>query len=401
MESHLCVGIDVGCKAHRVGIATPDGSILEEFDISHTDVGFQEFFRRVEERRQQLSLPVAVAMEGYNGYARPLDRLVQEKGYRLFNVNNLKLARFKEVFPGAAKTDPIDTRKILELFRLKDQLPLAKDAIQEVVMASAVNEKLKRLSRRRRRLVIEKMRVLNRMQADLQAVCPELLAATHDVDNLWFLRLLTFREDLRQLARLRMATVLQIPGVGQKYAAIIRDWQQRARFSNEAEYVGPMIIQDARRILELHQQIRALDDAMEELADQSEIARRLSTIPGFGKTSIAELAGEIGTMQRFASEASLALYLGMCPLTHQSGQISRARIPRQVNTRCKAALMTTGARHIGCVPQSRAYYDRKRSQGKTHNQAIRALGRHLVRVIWAMLRDERDYEIREDVHPLT
>ena len=79
MDPHLCIGIDVGCKAHRVGFAPPDGSILEEFDISHTDAGFQDFFRRVEERRQQLSLPVAVAMEGYNGYARPLDHLVQEK----------------------------------------------------------------------------------------------------------------------------------------------------------------------------------------------------------------------------------------------------------------------------------------------------------------------------------
>jgi len=399
MDPHLSVGIDVGYRAHRVGIAHPDGSILEEFDISHSDAGFQEFFRRVEARRCELSLPVAVAMEGYNGYARPLDRLVREKGYRLFNVNNLKLARFKEVFPGAAKTDPIDTRKILELFRLKDQLPLAKDAIQEVVGAPAVNEKLKRLSRRRRHLVTEKMRVLNRMQADLQAVCPELLASTNDANNLWFLRLLIFRDDLRQLARLRRSTIFQIPGVGQKYARLIRDWQAKAQFSAEVEYVGPMIIQDARRILELRAQIHALDEAMADLAEQSEIARRLSTIPGFGKTSIAELAGEIGTLERFASEASLALYLGMCPLTRQSGQMCTARTPRQVNTRCKAAMMTTIARHIGCVPQSRAYYDRKRAESKTHNQAIRSLGRHLVRVIWAMLRDGRDYEIREDIHP--
>jgi len=399
MDPHLCVGVDVGCRSHRVGIAHPDGSILEEFDISHSDAGFQEFFRRIERRRQRLALPVVVAMEGYNGYARPLDRLVQEKGYRLYNVNNLKLARFKEVFPGAAKTDLIDTRKILELFRLKDQLPLAKDAIQEVVIAPEVNEKLKRLSRRRRHLVIEKMRVLNRMQADLQAVCPELLAATHDADNLWFLRLLTFRDDLRQLARLRRSTILQIPGVGKKYGGVIQEWQGKAQFSGEVEYVGPMIVEDARRILQLHKQIQALDEAMSELSEQSEIARRISTIPGFGKTSIAELAGEIGTPKRFASEASLALYLGMCPLTHQSGDMCRARIPRQVNTRCKAAMMTAVAHHFRCVPESRAYYDRKRAEGKTHNQAVRALGRHMVRVIWAMLRDQRDYEIREDVHP--
>jgi len=399
MDPHLCVGVDVGCRSHRVGIALPDGSILEEFDISHSDAGFQEFFHRVEEHRERMALPVAVAMEGYNGYARPLDRLVKDKGYRLYNVNNLKLARFKEVFPGAAKTDPIDTRKILELFQLKDQLPLAKDVIQEVVSAPAVNEKLKRLSRRRRHLVTEKMRVLNRMQADLQAVCPELLAATNDADNLWFLRLLTFRDDLQQLARLRRSTILQIPGVGQKYARLIRDWQAKAQFSGEVEYVGPMIIQDAKRILELRVHIHTLDEAMADLAEQSKIARRLATIPGFGKTSIAELAGEIGTMERFTSEASLALYLGMCPLTRQSGQMCTARIPRQVNTRCKAAMMTTVARHIGCVPQSRAYYDRKRAEGKAHNQAIRSLGRHLVRVIWAMLRDGRDYEIREDHHP--
>ena len=53
--------------------------------------------------------PIAVAMEGYNGHVRPLDSLVKVRGWRLFNVNNLKLARFKEIFPAAAKSDRIDS----------------------------------------------------------------------------------------------------------------------------------------------------------------------------------------------------------------------------------------------------------------------------------------------------
>ena len=57
MRPHLCVGIDVGCKAHRIAIARPNGSLLEEFDISHSDAGFQEFFRRVEQHKEKLSLP--------------------------------------------------------------------------------------------------------------------------------------------------------------------------------------------------------------------------------------------------------------------------------------------------------------------------------------------------------
>ena len=173
VDPEIRVGVDVGCKTHRVGIAGPDGSILEEFDLSHTQEGFQHFFHRIEQHRQTLKLPVAVAMEGFNGYARPLDKLIQERGYTLCNVNNLKLARFKQIFPGAAKTDCLDARKILELFHLKDQLPMAKNVLQRVVSAPPDNEKLKRLTRRRRELVNEKIRVANRMQSGIQAVCPE------------------------------------------------------------------------------------------------------------------------------------------------------------------------------------------------------------------------------------
>ncbi|MGY4706232.1 IS110 family RNA-guided transposase [Candidatus Bipolaricaulota sp. J31] len=391
----LRVAIDVGGKQHRVGIADPEGRILEEFVIPHTQEGFREFFSRVERHRRRLGVPVAVAMEGYNGHARPLDRLIQEKGYTLYNVNNLKLARFREIFPGAAKTDKLDTRRILELFHLKDHLPLAKDVLQEVSPIPRENERLKRLSRRRRQLVEEKVRVVERMQADLRAVCPELLGLTTRVDNLWFLRFLTFRADLRDLAELKPEEIRGIPGIGKKYAGIIGEWQEGAKFSPEVEYVGPMIISDAKRVLELLEEIGALEEEVEELSQRSELAQRLSTIPGFGRTSVAELAGEIGTLERFRGEASLALYLGMCPLDRQSGQYHGTRTPRQVNRRAKAAMMAAVAHHIRMVPESRAYYEKKRAEGKGHNQAVRALGRHLVRVIWSMLRQGRDYELRE------
>ena len=269
MEARIRVGIDVGSRAHRVGVAGPDGALLEEFDISHTREGFRIFFERVHRREEELKLPVAVAMEGFNGYARPLDREIRTHGWRLYNVNNLKLARFREVFPGPAKTDALDARKILELFHLKDHLPLAKDVLQEVGEVPAENEKLKRLSRRRRQLVEEKIRVMDRLQADLQAVSPGLLSITKNVGNLWFLRFLTSRDDLTQLARLRRSSVLGIKGIGAKWAGVIADWQKRATFSSEADYVGPMIIADGRRILELLEQIRSLDLAMAKLAEGS------------------------------------------------------------------------------------------------------------------------------------
>jgi len=390
----LRVSVDVGSRRHSVAIGLPDGQVLEEFEITHRPEGFQEFFSRIEKHQKAQGCGVAVAMEGYNGYARPLDSLVRQRGYRLYNINNLKLARFKEIFPGAAKKDRIDARKGLELFQLRDHLPLAKKVLQEVTGTPQENEILKRLTRRRRRLVNERVRVVNNLQADLQAVCPGLLEITTEASNQWFLNFLLSADTLPQLARLRKPTLLKIRAVGRKYASLIEQWQKRAHFSDEVEWVNEMIHEDAQRCLELEEKIKTLGTKIEQVAKDSKIAKILLSIPGFGPVCTSELAGEIGTVERFGKEGSFALYLGMSTLDNSSGNYHGTKQPKHVNTRAKAAMMTALDRHRKYVPESQRYYEKKRSEGKKHNQAIRALGRHFCRIIYKMLKHQREYEIR-------
>jgi len=389
----LRVGVDVGSRCHSVAVGLTDGRLLEEFEIPHTADGFREFFTRVEACGRRHAVPIAVAMEGYNGHVRPLDSLVRARGWRLFNVNNLKLARFKEIFPAAAKSDRIDSRKTLELFQLRDHLPMADEVLQEVMATPEDNNVLKRLSRRRRRLVNERGRVANALQADLQAVCPGLLEITRDAGNLWFLNFLTCRTGLLKLAGVRRASLLKVSGIGATFADAIQAWQSRAYFAPDAGLVGDMIQQDAARILELKQQIKALEEQMAHVAESSSIAGQLASIPGYGSVCSAELAGEIGTVERFRNEASLALYLGMATLDNSSGKYRGSKAPKHVNARAKAAMMFALDHHRKLVPQSQRYYQRKRAEGKKHNQAIRALGRHLCRVIFKMLSQERTYRI--------
>ena len=154
-----------------------------------------------------------------------------------------------------------------------------------------------------------------------------------------------------------------------------------------------MIRQDAERILELKQQIKALEDQMAHVAERSSMACQLASIPGYGAVCTAELAGEIGTIGRFRNEASLALYLGMATLDNSSGKFRGSKVPKHVNARAKAAMMAAVDHHRKRVPQSQRYYEKKRAEGKKHNQAIRALGRHLCRVIFKMLSQERLYRI--------
>ncbi|OQK17554.1 transposase [Methyloprofundus sedimenti] len=389
--AHLQVAVDIGSHEHYVAIGLSEGGILDEFSITHTPAGFQYFFSRIERQEHLYNRPVDVAMEGYNGWARPLDSQIQSHGYQLYNVNNLKLARFKEIFPAPAKSDLVDTHKMLELFQLQDHLPLAKGVLQAVLPVPDANRRLKRLTRRRRQLINEKVALQNRIQPDLQATCPTLLDMTGSIDNLWFLHFLTCRDDLTKLMRLQTKSLLAIQGVGRKYLNLILDWQKQAEFSNEIEEVGPMIQEDARRLLALMASIKTMDAKIDSQIQKSAYAQHIDSIPGFGLVCSAELAGEIGTLDRFPKQSSFSIYIGMAPLDNQSGGYQGTKSPKHVNTRARKAMMTAVCRHMAYVPESRAYYDKKRSEGKTHNKAVRALGRHISRVIWSMLRHDRDY----------
>ena len=388
---HLQVAVDIGSREHYVAIGLSEGGILDEFSITHTPAGFQYFFSRIKLQEDLYNRPVDVAMEGYNGWARPLDGQVQRHGYQLYNVNNLKLARFKEIFPAPAKSDLIDAHKILELFQLQDHLPLAKGVLQAVLPVPDANRRLKRLTRRRRQLTNEKVALQNRIQPDLQAICPALLDMTGSVDNQWFLHFLTCRDDLVKLVRLQSRSLLAIQGVGNSYLNLIRDWQKQAEFSDEVEEVGPMVQEDARRLLALMTSIKAMDAKIDQQMQESTYAQHIDSLPGFGLVCSAELAGEIGTLERFPKQSSFAIYIGMAPLDNQSGAYRGTKSPKHVNTRARKAMMTAVCRHMACVPESRAYYDKKRAEGKTHNKAVRALGRHISRVIWSMLSYDRDY----------
>jgi len=81
----------------------------------------------------------------------------------------------------------------------------------------------------------------------------------------------------------------------------------------------------------------------------------------------------------------------MANLDNSSGKQKGSKPPRQVNTRAKAAMMIAIDRHRKKVLQSQRYYEKKRAEGKKHNQAVRALGRHMCRVIFKMLKEDRGY----------
>lgn len=238
------------------------------------------------------------------------------------------------------------------------------------------------------------MAIANRFGSDLQAEAPDLKSLTSSVDNLWFLRFITLRDDIRKLSKVHKQSIAKIKYLGQKNLAHIMQWQKEVIFSDTLDYTASILYDDAMRILELKNKIKKLTGQIDRLIPYSNIAKAIKTIPGFSTITAGTLAGEIATLNRFENEGSLALYLGMTNLDNSSGKYKGSKRNLATNRHAKMAMITATMKHTQYVEESKQYIEKKISEGKKYQQAIRSMGRHLVRVIWNMIKQDRDYEVR-------
>jgi hypothetical protein len=91
----------------------------------------------------------------------------------------------------------------------------------------------------------------------------------------------------------------------------------------------------------------------------------------------------------------LAAYAGLVPAANDSGKrVGNHRRMRGGNKTLKRVFYQSAFASLRSAPESRAFYDRKRAEGKRHTQALIALARRRVNVVWAMLRDGTTFETR-------
>ena len=136
----------------------------------------------------------------------------------------------------------------------------------------------------------------------------------------------------------------------------------------------------------------AIEEKIHEAADQVEEMRILRTFPGIGGIAGATLLSEIGDIDRFGKESYLSAYCGVSPVIWQSGT-GRIRTKRRkrYSRRLKGILYFISLSQIRLNPESRAYYERKIKEGKTHWQAMNALSRQIIKIIYYMLKNKEPY----------
>jgi len=163
-----------------------------------------------------------------------------------------------------------------------------------------------------------------------------------------------------------------------------------------AESVAATIVSElAQEALVLKERIEILNKELEQRFFARSEARILASLPGMGPILGAEFLVAVGDLRAFQSADRLAAYAGLVPAARDSGKrTGNNRRMRGGNKVLKRVFYQSAFASLRSSAESRAFYDRKRAEGKRHTQALIALARRRVNVVWAMLRDGATFRAR-------
>jgi transposase len=150
----------------------------------------------------------------------------------------------------------------------------------------------------------------------------------------------------------------------------------------------------ARQLLELDREIKDTDKLITRRFREHPQAHIMESLPGMGPILGAQFVVATGGNVRdvFANAGRLASYAGLVPVPKDSGRITgNWRRPRRYNRPLRNVFYMVALSSLRTDGPSRTFYQRKRDENRIHTQALLALARRLVDVLWALLRDNRTF----------
>jgi transposase len=382
------VGIDVAKRQHTAAILDELGHRQgKAFTVKNDRAGIDGLLERLE----ALAPSVEVGLEATGHYWLALFDQLTHAGYKIHVLNPLQVHAYQRSGIRKRKTDKSDAVWIADFVRVSraSMDPPSLDIYLQ----------LKRLARFRFSLTDQVGNAKRRALAVLDQVFPEyerLFSSVFLASSRRLLAEAVTAQDFADFELDELTQLLKQSSRGHFGRAKAEALQKTARQS-----IGITFIADAARLelgcllaqIEfLEHQIAEIDLALEALMDQLP-PQYITTIPGIGPVTGAAILGEIGDVTRFARLEKLVAYAGIDPTSHDSGEFqgSRARMSKRGSPYLRRALWVAAASARLNDPDLRAYYEKRRAEGKPYGTVMGALCRKLLARVYVVLRDQRPY----------
>jgi len=144
------------------------------------------------------------------------------------------------------------------------------------------------------------------------------------------------------------------------------------------------------------EQIEQADQRLAEIVKEDQVVKRLCTAPGVGPVTAVTLAATLDSARRFSGAKQVRCYLGLVPREHSSGERKlRGKISKAGNKRARSLLVEaawTIMRSKRTETRALREWTAKVAARRGKRIAAVALARRLAGILYAMWRDETEYD---------
>ena len=387
----IYVGIDIAKLNHFASAISSDGEILiEPFRFSNDADGFQLLISKLDSFDKD---SLIIGLESTAHYGDNLVRYLVASFYKVCVLNPIKTSSMRKNNIRKTKTDKVDTYIICKTLMMQDHLRFVSFYDHDLM-------DLKALGRFRQKTMKQRTRLKIQLTSYLDEVFPELQyffkSGLHQKSVYALLKEAPTPETIASMHMTHLAHLLKSTSHGHFDKETAQQLRVLAKKS-----VGASDSALSIQVTHTISQIELLDSQLEKVeAEMTEIMKFndsvIMTIPGIGYINGGMILGEIGDIHRFSNSNKLLAYAGLDPSVYQSGNFhaTKTRMSKRGSKVLRYALINAAHNVVKNNSTFKAYYDAKMAEGRTHYNALGHCAGKLVRVIWKMMTDEVEFNLK-------
>jgi transposase len=401
-KTTLIVGVDIGNAFNAAGFMDKEGNVLGSCaKLYNNSDGFEEFINLIEGLKAKHHLrDVLIGMEPTGHYWKKLAYFAKEHGYEVRFVRTTALKHHRELDESSsAKSDQRDALTIANITREGKYI--------DTIIEDGVLRQLRTLSKARERLLRYSVSAKNSLHAALDDYFPEL----HEIfwsmgsRSLWtILETCPFPQDVMLmdvsiLAELIGRSSRKKTGSAHKAEKLMAAAQKSIgvkQIGNADRYRVQMCLEEVKRTV---LSLKNIDKQLKFLLKDTPAATYMMSIPGIGPLSAAVFLGELGDPIHFHNARQIVKYAGYDPQESDSGsRIGRKFISKKGRWLLRKYLFFMSMRVVVLSNYFQEYYLRKLEtknrvgQQPRRKEMLCAVAIKLIKVIFALLRDKREFE---------
>jgi transposase len=392
-EGTLIATVDIGITNNTGYCTTLDGRGTKSFRFDNTKEGFEKFWcMTVASKNRFRCDEVLVGYESTGPYAEPLVHYLANKQVKIVQVNPLHTKKMKEVNDNSPlKTDDKDPRVIADIIRLGRALT--------IVVPEGDAASLRRLNNARERHVREQTALLNQLQQLVFLIFPEFKTVLKNMKgktSQYILNRYTTPERIGTLSKASLGEEMRKRSMG-KFG--IKEAESLISLARETvgikEGLGGIFMDIRHILMQLEAEVRFISEIEAEMGailERIPCSARLLSMKGLGIVSVAGLIGEVGDFSKFSTQSEIMKLAGLDLYEISSGKRKgQRRISKRGRSLLRKILFYAAIQMIRKNGIMYEYYARLTGRGMERMRALIAVSRKLLRIIHAIVRDNKDY----------